>query len=145
MGYQDVTIFTSWDGKKFIFIEPLNSSSNNYCYLVLLFAYLACVSIIIICLFSVQFSIPNILLILYSLHSGLFVDAWKLDIIEDTETGQIGQHESFVGQEKMIMKEEQVYLGDMIAADGKHLTNVRARKNKGLGAIDQIMQILETV
>ena len=68
-----------------------------------------------------------------------------MDLIEDAETGDLQQKESFIGPQKMEEKEEQMYLGDVISADGKHLKNVKARKNKALGAIDQIMQILETV
>ena len=44
----------------------------------------------------------------------------------------------------MKEKTEQVYLGDIISADGKHLKNIQARKNKGLGIITQIMQILKS-
>ena len=45
------------------------------------------------------------------------------------------------------MKVEQVrtYLGDVISSDGNHTKNVQARKNKGLGVITQITQILDTV
>ena len=75
----------------------------------------------------------------------LFVDGWILDLVEDADTGQADLHESFAGQDKMKMKEEQVYHGDVISSDGKHTKNVKARKNKSLGSIDQIMQILETV
>ena len=75
----------------------------------------------------------------------LFVDGWKIDIVEDTDTGISVQKESFAGPEKMKVKEEQVYLGDVISSDGKHFKNVKARKDKSLGTIDQIIQILDTV
>ena len=45
----------------------------------------------------------------------------------------------------MSEKDEQLYLGDVISSDGKHGKNVKARKNKCLGVMDQIIQILETV
>ena len=64
----------------------------------------------------------------------LFVDGWKVDLIEDAETGDLQQKESFIGPQKMEEKKEQMYLGDVISADGKHLKNVKARKNKALGA-----------
>ena len=38
-----------------------------------------------------------------------------------------------------------MYLGDIISADGTHYKNIQHRKNKGLGTINQIMQILEFV
>ena len=80
-----------------------------------------------------------------TLCKDLYVDGWKIDIVEDLETGESIQKESFVGPQKMKEKEEQIYLGDVISSDGKHAKNVSARKNKALGTIDQIMQILETV
>ena len=43
------------------------------------------------------------------------------------------------------MTQEQVYLGDVISLDGKKTTNVEARKKKGLGTINQIMDILQSV
>ena len=38
-----------------------------------------------------------------------------------------------------------MYLGDLISNDGSHAKNVQHRKNKAIGIINQIMQILETV
>ena len=43
----------------------------------------------------------------------------------------------------MTCKSEQLYLGDLISADGSHTNNIQLRSNKGLGVINQIMQILE--
>ena len=45
----------------------------------------------------------------------------------------------------MEEKTEQVYLGDVISSDGKHSKNIQARKNKSLGVITQIMEILQKV
>ena len=55
------------------------------------------------------------------------------------------QSEHFGGFEKMKVKSEQMNLGDIISNDGKHFKNIEHRKNKALGIINQIMQILETV
>ena len=63
----------------------------------------------------------------------------------DEETGVCTQSEYYGGPEVMKVKQEQVYLGDVISTDGKHTKNVMARKNKGLGVITQIMQILDSV
>ena len=63
----------------------------------------------------------------------------------DEITGVSAQREFFAGMEKMKMKEEQMYLGDIISADGSHSKNVQHRKNKGLGIINQIMDILDKV
>ena len=49
------------------------------------------------------------------------------------------------GMEKMKVKQEQMYLGDIISADGKHQKKIQNRKNRGLEIINQIMNILDTV
>ena len=75
----------------------------------------------------------------------LYVDGWNLEVVTDAQTGKISQTETFGGPEKMAVKQEQVYLGDVISADGSHTKNVLNRKNKGLGIINQITQILDSV
>ena len=75
----------------------------------------------------------------------LFVDGWKSDVITDVNSGKVSQNESFSGPELMEEKEEQMYLGDIISSDGSHNKNVQARKNKGLGIINNIMQILQSM
>jgi hypothetical protein len=79
-----------------------------------------------------------------ALCKDLDVGGWKIKVKTDTETGQASRHEYFAGQEKMKKKEEQMYLGDLLSADGSHLKNVMHRKNKGLGVTNSIMQILQT-
>ena len=44
----------------------------------------------------------------------------------------------------MKLKKEQTYLGDLLSNDGSQTKNVQQRRNKGLGVINQIMQILES-
>ena len=44
----------------------------------------------------------------------------------------------------MKVKTEQTDLGDLISTDGSHTKNVQQRTNKGLGVINQVMQILES-
>ena len=80
-----------------------------------------------------------------TLCKDMFVDGWKLEVDTDPETGRIFQKESFGGPEKMKVKTEQTYLGDVISVDGKQTKNVQARKNKALGIITQITQILDSV
>jgi hypothetical protein len=74
----------------------------------------------------------------------LTVGGWKLEVESDPDTGKTYYSEYFAGQEKMEVKEEQMYLGDVISSNGKHLKNVLNRKSKGLGVINQIMQILNS-
>lgn len=75
----------------------------------------------------------------------LYVGGWEVEVVTDTVTGECSQEELFVGDKKMKVEQEQVYLGDVISADGKHSKNVMARKGKGLGIINEIMNILETI
>ena len=74
----------------------------------------------------------------------LTVGGWKLEVESDPDTGKTYYSKYFAGQEKMEVKEEQMYLGDVISSNGKHLKNVLNRKSKGLGVINQIMQILNS-
>ena len=75
----------------------------------------------------------------------LFVDGWNVEVEEDLETRKYFQKETFGGKVQMKVKQEQVYLGDVISEDGKHDKNIVARKNKGQSIINQIMQILQSV
>ena len=75
----------------------------------------------------------------------LFVGGWERSVVTNPVTGKVTQPEHFGGLEKMKVKSEQMYLGDIISNDGKHFKNIEHRKNKALGIINQIMQILETV
>ena len=74
----------------------------------------------------------------------LYVGEWKEDVETDPDTGEAYISENFAGDVKMKTKEEQMYLGDVVSANGKHLKNVLHRKAKGLGVINQIMQILSS-
>jgi hypothetical protein len=74
----------------------------------------------------------------------LVVGGWKVEVDTDPVTGGSTQSDVFQGNPKMECKSEQLYLGDLIAADGTHSKNVKLRSSKGLGAISQIMQILES-
>ena len=80
-----------------------------------------------------------------TLCKDLFVGGWKVKVETDSVTGNCSREEVFEGDVKMGVKSEQMYLGDVISADGKHTKNIQNRKNKGLGIIDQITSILETV
>ena len=73
-----------------------------------------------------------------------YVGNWKVDVNTDPDTGKCSQADSFTGNVKMKMKEEQLYLGDVIDSSGSHTKNVQQRRNKGQGVINQIMEILDS-
>ena len=80
-----------------------------------------------------------------TLCGDLYVDGWKLDVVTDAQSGKCSQFEQFVGPVRMEEKDEQMYLGDIVSADGRQDKNVQNRKNKSIGIINQIMEILNTV
>ena len=45
----------------------------------------------------------------------------------------------------MELKQEQMYLGDIISSDGRQDKNIISRRNKGLGKINEIMKILQSL
>ena len=67
-----------------------------------------------------------------------------MDAVTDHVTGKCTNREYFNGDEKMKVKQEQTYLGDLISSDGTHKKKVQERSNKGLGVINQIVNILES-
>ena len=71
------------------------------------------------------------------------MDGWPLDVVTDPATGLTYQKEIFSGKESKS-KGEQMYLGDLVSADGKHDKNVLLRKNKSIGTINQIIDILNS-
>ena len=74
----------------------------------------------------------------------LHVGGWKVEPVTNSETGVTSNKEHFKGMEKMELKQEQTYLGDLLCADGTHTKKVQQRSNKGLGVSNQIMSILES-
>ena len=72
------------------------------------------------------------------------VGGWNIDVKIDAITGEASREEYFAGQVKMGSKQEQMYLGDLLSANGSHGPNVLQRKNKGLGITNTIMQILQS-
>ena len=72
------------------------------------------------------------------------VDSWKVKVVTDPVTGLTDQTEEYAGQEVMENKDSQLYLGDVIASDGRCDLNIQRRKNKSIGIINQIMVIMNS-
>ena len=76
-----------------------------------------------------------------NLFPDLYIDEWKLLEKNELESS-FDNLKGKLGDEFMMEKVHQdKYLGDIIAADGTNDSNVQARKEKGFGNIDQIMNI----
>ena len=72
----------------------------------------------------------------------LFVENWKENEVEDSETGEIKIEDTCDGDEIMEEKDSERYLGDVIAKDGK---NIKARVNKGTGIVRKILTMLDGI
>ena len=87
---------------------------------------------------------------MYSCQLGIFqrhtCDHRKLhvDIYVCCDGRESTIHSKITGYETMKMKQEQTYLGDLLSSDGTQTKNVQQRRNKCLGVINQVMQILES-
>ena len=70
---------------------------------------------------------------------------WKIESKEEYDTGR--KHLTDVTDEeyKIEKSEEEKYLGDLITSNGKNTNNIKARKCKGIGIINQIFSILNEV
>jgi hypothetical protein len=58
------------------------------------------------------------------------VNGWTVEVETDPDTGISSQVDVFTGREKMEMKQEQLYLRDLLAADGTHTKNVQLWRYK---------------
>lgn len=73
----------------------------------------------------------------------LSIDTWKLEKASEEVTSVLELVDA--EGEKHIMEEvdSAKYLGDIIQTDGKNKRNIQERKNRGLGAVNQIQQLLD--
>ena len=75
----------------------------------------------------------------------LSVDSWEELEIIDEETGIEKLEDIESGRETMEERQDEKYLGDIIANDGRNIKNIKARVNKGFGIVTKIMGILDTI
>ena len=90
-------------------------------------------------------------------HINAQIELKKLEFHTPDASGKTKCHKMHVGptnsvcpdlkvhESSMISVEEDTYLGDLVRADGKNVSNIKQRVSKGLGIISQIMRILETI
>ena len=79
----------------------------------------------------------------FKCHS-LFVDNWK-EMDAKRENGKEVIEDVYIGNVKMEDSDDEKYLGDIIAKDGRNVKNIKARVNKGKGIVKRIMDILEVI
>ena len=75
----------------------------------------------------------------------LYIDTWKMELTEKFETKVEEEKDVFDGEVEMEDSNEEKYLGDLITSDGLNKKNIAARKGKGFGIIDKIMDMLQEI
>ena len=75
----------------------------------------------------------------------LFVDNWKMEKVDEFENGIRTLKDKFDGDFLMEGVNSEKYLGDILAVDGTNTKNVESRKAKGIGAVSQILSMLEDI
>ena len=73
----------------------------------------------------------------------LYVDNWKLKKTNEYFTMSENLKDEEGGQVKLDTVENEKYLGDIVSFDGKTKKNILARRNKGIGVVNQILTILD--
>ena len=69
-----------------------------------------------------------------------------MENVDETNTsGRTGFEDVLVGDHLIEEVSEEKYLGDIISKDGKNTKNIKARKDKAIGATNQIMSIFEEI
>ena len=75
----------------------------------------------------------------------LFIDSWEVKSMDVLDTGVTGLVDSFTGSSLVESSDSEKYLGDIICKDGSNKKNIEARKGKGTGMKNQIMDILDDI
>ena len=65
--------------------------------------------------------------------------------VQDCDSIEIKLADEFSGEEKMESKDNERYLGDIIATDGRNIKNIQARVKKGIGIVKNILNMLEGI
>ena len=71
----------------------------------------------------------------------LFIGNWQVEKVEDS--GEV--KDFYKGEINLSKTDAEKYLGDIICKDGKNLKNIKERKSKGFGIVQQISSILENI
>ena len=69
------------------------------------------------------------------INSGLHVDNWSVNNVENIQTGEAELVESYTGQTEIENVTEQKYLGFVLSSTGDNMANIREIKNKSIGIV----------
>ena len=73
------------------------------------------------------------------------LDSWKSEEIEDKTSGMINFQEKYIGKTQIKEVTQEKYLGNKINSDGTNMVDIEAKCNRGVGTINKIQTILETM
>ena len=74
----------------------------------------------------------------------IFVDKWE-EMEEKNDAGRDIIEDICIGKVQIEESEEEKYLGDIIAKDGRNIKNIQSRINKGKGIVKRIIDILDGI
>ena len=75
----------------------------------------------------------------------LSVDKWTEVKVQNDVSGMGDMKDIFDGEHLMEKKEDEKYLGDVIATDGRNKKNVKSRIAKGTGIVNKILNMLDGI
>ena len=67
-----------------------------------------------------------------AINNHLTVDSWKVQYIENKETGNIDLHETYEGRVNIEKTDKQKYLGFVLSCTGDNMVNINAMKTKSI-------------
>ena len=77
------------------------------------------------------------------INSGLLVDEWSADYVENIHTGEAELVEKYSGQTEIEKVTEQKYLGFVLSSTGDNMANIRAIKKKSIGVVRKTLNELD--
>ena len=77
--------------------------------------------------------------------SSVYLDNWTSKEYENKETGKIDFSEEYAGKMKIKDVSDVMYLGNKINSDGSNMMDITMKCNRGVGTINKIQNILETM
>ena len=78
-----------------------------------------------------------------AINNHLTVDSWKVQYIENKETGNIDLHETYEGRVNIEKTDQQKYLGFILSCTGDNMVNIKAMKTKSMWIIRKIFAKLD--
>ena len=72
----------------------------------------------------------------------LYVDGWKMNEVQQIETGLFETEELFDGEQEISEKQSERYLGQIISSDGSNTQNIKERTCRGTGLGKKIIEMV---